>query len=123
MVKKINKDAITIKSLLETGYSQYKVAKMLNLSKQKVNYWAHHDIDAVKNRRKKFRTFYVDKIIRLAKNKTTSQMSSKRIIGINNTSLLKRKEYDAKGKKLTIHFNTVQDYCGEQRKVRKVFFF
>ena len=90
MVKKINKDAITIKSLLDAGYSQYKVAKMLNLSKQKVNYWAHHDIEAVKKRRKKFRTFYVDKIIRLAKNKTTSQMSSKRIAGIINSALLKR---------------------------------
>ena len=88
----MNNDAITIKSLLKAGYTKYKIAKMLNLSKQKVNYWAHHDIDSVKKRKKKFRSLYVDKIIRLAKNKTTSQMSSKRIAGIINSALLKRKE-------------------------------
>ena len=99
---------------------------MLNLSKQKVNYWAHHDTDSVKKRKKKFRNFYVDKIIRLAKNKTTSQMSSKRIAGIINSALLKRKEYDSRGKQLTIHFNTVcnylREYYGKPRKIRKVFY-
>ena len=70
MLKKINKDAITIKSLLINGYNQGNIAKMLNLSKQKVNYWALHKIKTVQIRRKKFRTFCLDKIIELTKNKT-----------------------------------------------------
>ena len=67
MVKKINKDAIKIKSLLEKGYTQGEIAKMINLSKQKVNYWVLHEIKPTQQRRKKFRAFYVDKIINLAK--------------------------------------------------------
>ena len=52
MVKKINNDAITIKSLLEKGYTQYKIAKMLNISKQKVHYWARTEIKSIQTRKK-----------------------------------------------------------------------
>ena len=38
MVKKMNKDSILIKELLNKGWPQKKIANVLNLSKQKVNY-------------------------------------------------------------------------------------
>ena len=98
MVKKINNDAITIKSLLEKGYTQYKIAKMLNISNQKVHYWARTEIKFIQTRKKKFRNFYINKIINLAKNKTTSQMSSKKIASILNSVFAKRKELDKNGK-------------------------
>ena len=90
-MKIINNDAITIKSLLEKGYIQYKIAKMLNISKQKVLYWARTEIKSIQTRKKKFRNYYVNKIINLAKNKTTSQMSSKKIASILNSVFAKRK--------------------------------
>ena len=126
MVKKLNKDAITIKSLLEKGYNQYQISKMLNLSKQKVHYWAKTEIKTVQKRRKKFRNFYVDKILKLAKNKTTSQMSSKKIAAVLNSVFQKRKELAPNGKQLSIHFNTVcnylREYYGKPRKIRKAFY-
>ena len=126
MVKKINNDAITIKSLLEKGYTQYKISKMLNISKQKVHYWARTEIKSIQTRKKKFRNFYINKIINLAKNKTTSQMSSKKIAAILNSVFAKRKELDKNGKPLSIHFNTICNYLrefyGKPRKIRKAFY-
>ena len=49
MVKKQNKDAIIIKGLLQKGWSQKKVAAFLKLSKQRVNYWALHEIKNSQN--------------------------------------------------------------------------
>ena len=69
---------------------------------------------------------YEDKTIQLAKIKTTGQMNFKRIVGIINSSLLKRKEYDIRGKQLTIHYNNIYNYLrgyyGEARKIFKAFF-
>ena len=44
MVKKTKKEIYVIKELLLKGWSQKKIAKFLNLSKQRVTYWAHHQI-------------------------------------------------------------------------------
>jgi len=126
MVKKINNDAIIIKSLLKKGYTQYQISKMLNISKQKVHYWVRNEIKFIQTRKKKFRNFYVNKIINLAKNKTTSQMSSKKIAAILNSVFTKRKEFDKNGKQLSIHFNTICNYLrelyGKPRKIRKAFY-
>ena len=68
----------------------------------------------------------MDKIIKLAKNKTTSQMCSKRIASIINSALSKRKELDNIGNQLSIHCNTVNNYLkefyGKPRKIRRAFF-
>ena len=52
MVKKINRDGITIKSLLNQGFKQGQIAKMLNISKQKVHYWMKVEIKTEQNRKK-----------------------------------------------------------------------
>ena len=57
MVKKINNDSITIKSLLEKGYTQYKIAKMLNISKQKVHFWARTEIKSIQTLKKNSEIF------------------------------------------------------------------
>ena len=41
MVKKINRDAIAIKTLLDKGYTQARICRLLGLKKQKVSYWAN----------------------------------------------------------------------------------
>ena len=53
MAKKINEDAVTIKKLLKRGLTQKKIAQLLGLKKQKVSYWANHEIKTIQTRRKK----------------------------------------------------------------------
>ena len=40
MAKKLNADALMIKELLKKGYKQYDIAHLLDIKKEKVNYWA-----------------------------------------------------------------------------------
>ena len=70
MVKKPNKDAIIIKELLSKGWTQKKVAAFLKLSKQKVNYWAQHEIKTSQNRKMKLKDIYIQRIIKWAKKQT-----------------------------------------------------
>ena len=44
MVKKLNRDALLIKILLNKGASCADISQILNVSRQKVFYWAKHDI-------------------------------------------------------------------------------
>ena len=45
MGKRINNDAITIKTLMRKGYTQAPICRMLGLKKQKVSYWANTPIN------------------------------------------------------------------------------
>ena len=63
MAKKINKHAIIIKELLSKGWCQKKVTVFLKLSKQKVNYWALHEIKTSQNRKMKLKDIYIQRII------------------------------------------------------------
>ena len=53
MVNKINSDAIAIKALIKQGIKPIKIAQILGISKQKVNYWRKTSVKTVQNRRKK----------------------------------------------------------------------
>ena len=90
MVKKTNKDAIMVKELLNKGWSQKKIAKLLKISKQKVNYWTKHEIKSVIIRKSKLNAIYKDRIIRWAKNKPTSSMSCRKIAQMINSVLEKK---------------------------------
>ena len=61
---------------------------------------------------KKFIKFYVDKIIRLARNKITNKMICRRIARIINTSFIKINIMQ-NGKPLNISFKTVSNYLKE----------
>ena len=63
MAKKLNKYALIIKELLSKGWSQKKVASFLKLSKQKVKYWASHEIKTSQNRKMKLKDIYIQRIM------------------------------------------------------------
>ena len=125
MGKKINEDAMAIHRMIKSGMKQALIAKLLGLRRQKVNYWSKKDPTAGIKRKKKFSQFFVDKIVRLAKNKPTSSMSCRKIANIINSALIK-KRIKSKGKQMKISFKTVSNYLkeiyGKPIKVRKVFF-
>ena len=74
---------------------------------------------------KKISQFYVDKIISLTRNKTTSTISCRKIARIINISFKKRNIMQ-NGKPLNISFKTVRNYLkevyGKPKKIRKVFY-
>jgi len=117
--KKINKDAILIKSFLDKKYRPIDIAKEFNISKQKVNYWKKTEIKTEIHRRLKLNQEDIDKIIKLAENKTTSQMSCRKIANIMNT------QFEKEGKKTRISRTTVakylKNYFGAPIKMKKVF--
>ena len=125
MVKKINKDAVTIKELLGKGLRQCEIARLLKLKKEKVSYWARTEIKDSQKKSKKLKD--IDRIKRWAKNQVTSKRSSRKIASMINSVLVKRKELDSKGKQISVHFTTVnnylKEYFGKPRKIRKVFSF
>ena len=125
MAKKLNKHAIIIKELLSKGWSQKKVAAFLKLSKQKVNYWASHEIKTSQNRKMKQKEIYIQRIIKLAKNKPTSAMSCRKISRMINNVLQRKGETDSKGKIMSITYKTVSNilkkHYGRPKKIRKVF--
>ena len=126
MVKHLNKDAITIKELLNKGMRQCQIAKLLNLKRAKVNYWSKVEIKERQFKKKKLKDEYIKKIQKWATNKTTSLRSSRKISYMINSVLEKKGEVDKKGKKLSIHFTTVnnylKEYFGRPKKIRKVFY-
>ena len=117
--KRINKDAILIKSFLDKKYRPIDIAKEFNISKQKVNYWKKTDIKTEIHRRLKLDQEDIDEIIKLAENKTTSKMSCRKISNIMN------EKFKKEGKKTRISRTTVAKYLrnhfGTPRKMKKVF--
>ena len=84
MVKKLNAIASTIKTLLEKRMRPIEIARKLNITKQRVNYWVKTSIKTVQYRKKKLPQKYIDKIISLARKQTTSSMSSRKITSLMN---------------------------------------
>ena len=53
MGKKINTDALAIKRLIASGEIKYaEIARILDISRQKVYNWAHNDFKVTQKRRK-----------------------------------------------------------------------
>ena len=126
MVKKLNKDALMIKALLNKVFRQCEISRLLGLKKEKVSYWAKTEIKFSQRKPKKLNDFYIEKIIKWAKNKVTSQRSSRKIANMINSVLNKLNEVDRKGRPVTVHYTTVnnylKEYYGKPRRIRKVFF-
>lgn len=68
-------------------FSQIKISWTLGVSKQRVNYFSKTKITPIKKRRPKLEKLYIDKIIDLARDKTTSKKSSSKIKDIINSRL------------------------------------
>ena len=101
IVKSLNKFGATVKTFLDAGYSQSWIARKLKVPRQKVNYWAKHPLKTVQYKKRKLPIQYIKRIIKLASNKTTSNMSSAKIAFIINKMLKINKE------NMTIHKFTV----------------
>ena len=101
MAKKLNPFGVTVKSLLDKGYTQIWIARKLGVKKQRVNYWAKNPVRTEQKRKRKLEEKYIKRIIELAENKPTSEMSSRRIAYIIN------KKLKDDGKKITIHKATI----------------
>ena len=119
MVKKTIKDAILIKRLIKEGMKECQIAKKYNIKKQKVSYWKNHDIKTVINRKSKLTEEDVKYMIKLAENRTTSDMGSRKI------TMLMNEKFKKEGRKLTIsHMTTcriLNKNMGKPRKMKKVF--
>ena len=89
MVKKLNCIGATIKTLLKNKVRPIDIARKLKVSKQRVNYWAKTPLKSIQTRRKKLDQIYIDKIIALEENQTTSSMSSRKIANIMNAEFKK----------------------------------
>ena len=118
MGKKTNEDAILIKRLIKEGMPAWQISKKYEIKKQKISYWKHHEIKTVIKRRSKLPDEDIQYMIKLAENKTTSDMSSRKI------TLLMNNRLKEKGKKLKIsHMTTcriLNKNIGKPRKIQKV---
>ena len=80
------------------------IARKLNITKQRVNYWVKTSIKTVQYRKKKLPQKYIDKIISLARNQTTSSMSSRKITSLMN------EEFKRDSLNITISKDSVNRY-------------
>ena len=98
------------------------IAKLFNISPQKVNYWVHHPIIYHRKRRTKLTRNERNIIIRWAKNKPVNIASSK-IIQRKFNYLSKSKKEDNKPKKVSLSTinKTLNNFISKPKKMRKVF--
>ena len=57
MGKKINVDALAIRRLKSRGVKQAEIARLLDVTRQKVSYWANKDVSNNKKRKKNLANF------------------------------------------------------------------
>ena len=93
-----------------------------NLSCLLIGFWGFKktEIKQKQKRRRKLNDELVQKIREMAKNKTTSAMSSRKIASIINSELEKENIVDKNNKPLSIHHCTIcnylRDYYGKPKK-------
>ena len=71
--------AIAIKKNYDAGMRPKDIAKLFNLSKQRVNYWLHHDIITKRKRREKLTRNERSFILKWAKDKPVNFASARKI--------------------------------------------
>ena len=91
-----------------------------------MNYWKRNEIKTIQTRRKKLDASFIQKICELAENKTTSEMSSRKIASIINEDLKTNNILDKNKKPIKISHVTACSYLnqllGRPRRIRKVFY-
>ena len=91
-----------------------------------MNYWRKNEIKSTQTRRKKLDMSFIQEICELAGNKTTSEMSSRKIASIINEKLKAKGIIDKNRKPVKISHVTACSYLnqmfGRPRKIRKVFY-
>ena len=105
---------------MQKGYLQSWIARKLKVKRQRVNYWALHPLKTEQTKKRKLPDKYIQKILDLAKDKTTSAMSSARITKYINL-MLGRDKMNITVSKATVCRILKKEY-GKPRKIKKVFF-
>ena len=103
-----------IKALLKKGFSPIKVARILGLSRKKVNYWRKTEIKSIQYRRKKLDDSCINKIYELAKDKTTSQISSRKIANLINEEFREAYILTKNEKPFKIHYSIICHYLNKK---------
>ena len=105
IVRKINEDTETIKKLLQKRLSQNQISKLLGLKFKRLAIgilWYKN----ILSRKKKLSLLFINKICNLAKDKTTSDIGSKKIAALNNIEFKEKNILNSKGKILEYDY-----YC------------
>ena len=129
MVKKIRKPTnkgTTIQYLMAQGKSNAEISKILGVPRTTVSYYRKRPIELEAKRSYKLPENYINEIVKLASNKTTSQMPGGLIANKINEKLKNNNILDKKGKTLTISKRSVNRILkkkyGKPRRVKKVFY-
>ena len=118
------KNAIVIKEYFSAGMKPKDIAKLFNLSKQRVNYMIHSSIRDQK-RRSKLTRKGINIIVEWAKNKPIMEKKvSEKIIQIKFNKLSKKFKDNKKKKinSLSAAYRLINKYIGKPRVIRKDFY-
>ena len=116
--------AIAIKENFAAGMKPKDIAKLFNLSKQRVNYWIHSSIRKRK-RRSKLTRKEINIIVKWAKNKPIMEKKvSAKNIQIKFNKLSKKLKENKKKKSISLSTTNrvINKYIGKPRVIRKVFY-
>ena len=123
-VKGGNKElAIAIKKNYEAKMKPIEIAKLFNISKQKVNYWIHNPIIFHHKRRTKMTRKEINIIIKWARDRPVNLYSARKIQKKFN-ALPKNKKEKGEQKKVSLSTvnKTLNQYLSKPKPIRKVFY-
>ena len=114
--------AIAIKKNYDAGMRPKDIAKLFNLSKQRVNYWLHHDIITKRKRREKLTRNERSFILKWAKDKPVNFASARKIQQKFNR-LPKNKKENRIQKKISLSTanKMLNKYISKPKRIIKVF--
>ena len=124
MIKRGNKAlAIAIKKNYEAKMKPIEIAKLFNISKQKVNYWIHNPIILRRKRRTKMTRKEINIIVKWATDRPVNLYSARKIQKKFN-SLPKSKKEKGLQKKVSLSTvnKTLNQYLSKPKPIRKVFY-
>ena len=82
--------------MIDKGYKPAYITKNFGFKKQKISYWKNTPIKKVIHRRSKLSEKYIQEIVKMAENQTTSNMGCRKIAPIMN------EKFEKEGKNLKV---------------------
>ena len=125
-IRQPTKKGHAIQYLMAEGLTNAEICKRLNVPKTTVSYYRKRPLELEAKRKSKLPQEYINEIIKLASNKTTSEMSGGRIANKINEKLEKNNILDKNGKQITITKRGVNKILKKKynktRRIKKVFY-
>ena len=116
--------AIAIRKNYQAGMKPKEISNLFNISKQRVNYWIHHQIIKERKRRTKLTRNEINIIVQWAKDKPiVEKRASARLIQNKFNKLSKRLKEKGLNKKISLSTvnRILNKHIGKPRIIRKVF--